>query len=572
MAMDKLLAVARGDKPADLVLENAHIVNVFSGEIEQSSIAIAGDRIAGIGSAYDGLEVQDLDGAYVTPGLIDAHVHIESSLCVPAQFATALVPRGVTTAVVDPHELANVAGVAGVRYMIESCLNLPIDAIFMASSCVPATPIQDSGEALTADDLAALLLDGAVHGLAEVMNYHGVVVGDGELARKILAFNGRPIDGHAPGLTGKALNTYVAAGVGSDHECTTVEEASEKLSRGLYLLIREATNARNLHRLLPVITPQNSRRICFCTDDRIPNDLLGQGSIDYMVREAIDYGLDPVDVIRMVTLNAAEWFQLADRGAIAPGRLADLAIVDVLDDFRPKAVYKNGVRMAESGVMLRPTEPLLPQMPRGVRSSMNVAWDALEFRIPARGSRIRAIGSVADQLYTNENIVDAEIVDGFAVASPARDLLKMAVIERHQASGYTGLGFIQGIGLQAGAIAGTVAHDHHNLVVIGADDGSMMTAAKAVGEMDGGLVVVNGDDILAALPLPVGGLMSDRPIQEVCTNYQELLDAAVSLGSQLHDPFMAMSFMALEVIPTLKLSYRGLVNVDQMEIVDLFVD
>jgi adenine deaminase len=566
----ELIAVARGDRPADLLIRGGRVVNVFSGEIEEIDIAIAGNKIAGLGHDYNAATVIEAAGAYVIPGLIDAHVHIESSLCIPSQFATALLPRGVTCAIIDPHEIANVAGLAGIRYMAENSRNLPLTAIIMASSCVPATTMEASGATLTADDLATLLHEGVVYGLAEVMNYPGVIAGDRDVLAKLATFRHHPIDGHAPQVRGRDLNAYVAAGIATEHECVSVAEAAEKLARGLYILIREATNAHNLHALLPLITPSNSRRICFCTDDRIPQDLLEIGSVDYMVRTAIAYGIGPADAIRMATLNTAECYQLHDRGAIAPGRLADMAIVDDLLEFNARQVIAGGQLVAADGKMRAPLA-IPPSTSNPIGNSVNIAWESVSFTIPARGQRIRVIGSLENQLITEARTLDAAIVDGNAVADPARDLLKMAVIERHHASGSMGLGFIQGIGLTQGAIAGSVAHDHHNVVVIGADDHSMMTATRAVADMGGGLVVARHDQITAKLPLPIGGLMSDRPIHEVAAAYNALRAAANAQGSHLHDPFMAMSFMALEVIPHLKLTDQGLVDVNQFTLVDLFV-
>ena len=564
------VAAARGAIPADLLLANGQIVNVFSGLIERATVAIYDGVIVGIGDGYQGERTIDLGGAYVVPGLIDAHVHIESSLCTPAQFARAIVPHGVTTIVTDPHEIANVAGVPGIRYMAEASRGLPLAVFLMAPSCVPATHMETSGATLTAADLLPLLQDGTLHGLAEVMNFPGVLNGDEDVLAKLAAFAGRPRDGHAPALRNQQLNAYVAAGIGSEHECTTVAEAAEKLARGLYILIREATNAHNLHNLLPLVTPHNSRRICFCTDDRIPSDLLDQGSIDYMVREAIAFGLDPITAIRMATLNPVEWFGLHDRGAIAPGRVADLLIVDNLTDFRPRQVYVAGQLVAEGGNVVG-TQWSTNVAPVAIPSAVNIDWAQVNFQIPARSNRIRVIGSLDNQLVTEARILDATIVDGQAVADPARDLLKMAVIERHHGSGAMGLGFIQGIGLQRGAIAGTVAHDHHNLVVIGTDDAAMMMAARAVGAMGGGLAIVDGTQVVATLPLPVAGLMSDQPVGAVRQAYNALIAAAHAQGSELHDPFMAMSFMALEVIPSLKLTDQGLVDVETFAVVDLFV-
>jgi len=572
------LAAARGQIPADTLLTNGRILNVFSGKIEEASIAIYQESIVGLlpqdsAPTYQADTTIDLDGAYVAPGLIDAHVHIESSLCTPAQFASAIVPRGVTCAVTDPHEIANVAGVAGIRYMAECSRGLPLDVVIMASSCVPATHMETNGATLTAADLAPLLADGTVHGLAEVMNYPGVIQGDPDMLEKIAAFAGRPIDGHAPQVRGQALNAYAVAGVGSEHECTTIEEAQEKLNRGFYILIREATNARNLHALLPMITPQNSRRICFCTDDRIPSDLLDQGSIDYMIREAIAFGIDPIDAWRMATLNTAEWFGLPHQGAIAPGRVADLMIFEDLNAPRASQVYSRGKLVAQDGKML--TIPDAEPTNNAIMGTVNIKWDTVDFRIPAQSETIRVIGSLTDQLVTEHRLLPAQIIEDeqgkITVADPERDLLKMAVIDRHTGSGSIGLGFIQGFGLQRGALAGTVAHDHHNLVIIGVDDQSMWTAAQAVAQMGGGLVVTEEAEITASLSLPIAGLMSDQPIATVRGKYDRLLAAARNQGAELHDPFMAMSFMALEVIPALKLTDQGLVDVEAFQIVELFM-
>ncbi|MCY3903767.1 MAG: adenine deaminase [Caldilineaceae bacterium] len=572
MSTTALLAAARGEQPADLLLRNARAVNVFSGEIEEADVALHQGRIAGVGTGYTAAQTIDLHGAYLAPGLIDAHVHIESSLCLPGQFAAAVVPRGLTTAVIDPHEIANVAGIEGVRFMADCSRGLPLQVVVMAPSAVPATHMETSGAALPTEDLAALLAEGTVHGLAELMNFPGTVQGDPAVLSKIAAFAGRPVDGHAPELTGQALNAYAAAGAGSDHECATVAEAAEKLARGLYILMREGTNTRNLHTLLPLVNDRNSRRICFCTDDRIPGDLLTQGSIDYMLREAIAFGIEPVTAFRMAALNAAEWFGLHDRGAIAPGRRADLWVFDDLQSPVARQVYAAGRLCAVDGRMIDESGLTRHELPASVASSVKLAWDAFDLRIPAAGARVRVIVSLEDQVLTEERILDARIEDGQAVADPARDILKIAVIDRHEASGSMGLGFIQGFGLQRGAIAGTVAHDHHNLVVIGADDASMTTAARAVAGMGGGLAIAAGAGILATLPLPVAGLMSDQPLDKVRTQYETLLDAAHEFGSRFHDPFMAMSFMGLEVIPKLKLTDQGLVDVEAFDFVDLFVE
>ena len=568
MELAQLLRIARGEEPADLVLRGGAVINVFSGEIERTDIALAGGKIAGLGTGYMAEREVDLAGALVAPGFIDAHVHIESSMCTTAQFARAVLPRGTTTVITDPHEIANVHGLDGIRYMLHAARHTPLSVWVNIPSCVPATAMETSGAALPAEALLTLLDEAGVLGLAEMMNYPGVVYGDASVLAKIDGFHGRPLDGHAPALTGQQLNAYIAAGIGSDHECTTVAEAAEKLARGLYILIREATNAHNLETLLPLVTPRNSRRICFCTDDRQPADLLDQGGIDTMIRTAIRRGVDPVTAIQMATLNACEWFGLRDRGAIAPGRRADLVVFDSFDDLQARQVYVAGRLVARDGAMQVTTE-------RGpafaLPACMNVAWDAVDLAIPIAGSQMRVIGAIENQLVTEHLIVEPSVADGRAVADVERDLLKMAVIERHHATGNVGKGFIKNIGLTRGALASSVAHDHHNIVVVGADDASMMTAARAVAAIGGGLAAAEGEQVLASLSLPVAGLMSEQPIEQVRAQFDDVLAAAHALGSTLHDPFMAMSFSALEVIPHLKLTDVGLVDVDRFEVVPLFV-
>lgn len=557
----RLLAVARGEGTPDLVIRGGRVVNVFTGEVEAADVAIVGGRIAGVG-IYAGGEAVEAGGRFVVPGLIDGHVHIESSLCVPAEFARAVVPRGVTTVVADPHEIANVAGKAAVEWLARASAGLPLDVRVMAPSCVPATGMASGGAVLTSAEIAELRASGTATGLAEVMNFPGVIYDDAEVRAKILGMAGTPIDGHCPGVRGNALNAYAAAGVGSDHESITAEEAREKLARGLYLLIREATNARNLDALLPVVTPRNSRRVCFCTDDRTPGDLLREGSVDMMVRRAIKAGIDPVEAIRMATLNTAEWFGLKDVGAIAPGRWANLFLCDSLEELKWGTVFVRGekyVPVSGPGVS-----------GRGLGRCV-VDWGRVSFDIPAKTGRVRVIGSRPDQLVTEHLVMDAKVEGGLARADVSRDILKMAVIERHGGSGKVGLGFIRGFGLTRGAIAGTIAHDHHNLVIIGADDASMRLAGEAVTEMGGGLAVAAFDEVFASLALPVGGLMSDAPFEEVGAGYDQLLMRMKGLGSTLADPFMAMSFMALEVIPSLKLTEQGLVDVEKFGFVDLFV-
>ncbi len=568
MSLADRIAVARGDFPARLALRNAQLVNVWSGEIYRTDIIVDGSYIVAVGMGYSAKQEIDLKGRYVCPGFIDAHVHIESSLCTPPEFARAVLAHGVTTVITDPHEIANVLGLDGIHYMLERAKNGLLNMYVMASSCVPATHMETSGARLEAEDLRPLLDHKWVPGLAEMMNYPGVVYGDEGVLDKLAMFESRVLDGHAPALTGKELNAYVAAGIGSEHECTTVEEAREKLRLGMTIFIREGTTTHNLRPLLPLVTPENHFRLCFCTDDRQPASLLDEGSIDHMVRVAIAEGIDPMTAIRMGTINTAQYFRLYERGVIAPGKRADMVVFSDLTHLRPEMVFRDGALVAEGGVAISPDAPLRRlQLP----NSVSVQLDNMDFSIPAKGKRVRVIGGSDEQVVTGHLIEDARIVDGQAVADPERDILKIAIIERHRATGNIGKGFIRGFGLKRGAIAGTVAHDHHNLVVIGAEDASVQRAVHAVVEMGGGLVAVDGDQILAQLPLPVAGLMSEQPIEQVRREYDLLVGAARQLGSAMSDPFMAMSFMALEVIPKLKLTDVGLVDVEQFKVVDLFV-
>lgn len=570
LSLERLLAVARGSEPADLVLRRAQLVNVVSGEIHPADVAICDGLVAGVGSGYEGRAVVDLDGRFLVPGFLDAHVHIESSMVPPAEFARAVLPRGVTTVITDPHEIANVLGLEGIRFMLEDARGLPFTMLVNASSCVPATDMATAGAKLEANDLAALAREPEVLGLAEVMNFPGVVFADPGVLAKIRMFAGKVIDGHCPGLKGKQLSAYAAAGITSDHECTTVEEAREKLRLGMAIYLREATNARNLRTLLPLVTPENERYLCFCTDDRQPADLLEEGSIDHLVRVAIAEGIHPVTAIRMATLNPAEHFRLFDRGAVVPGRRADLVVLTDLQEPRAWQVYVAGQLVAENGKLVSEWPPRR-EPPLEVRNTVRIDWSRVDFSIPARNGKVRVIGVVPDQLITECLLLEPSVQDGQAVADPERDLLKMAVVERHRGSGNVGLGFVKGVGLKRGAIAGTVAHDHHNLVVIGADDRSMLTAARAVADAGGGQAAAEGEKVLALLPLPIAGLMSDLPIEEVRQRMTQLISSARALGSPLHDPFMAMSFLVLEVIPQLKLTDRGLIDVERFELVPLFL-
>ncbi len=568
MTLVDRLAVARGDMPADLVLRNAQLINVITGEIYPTDIVVHDRYVVALGGGYSAKEEVDLDGKYVSPGFIDAHVHIESSLVTPPEFSRAVLPHGVTTVVTDPHEIANVLGLEGMRFMLERAKNGLLNMYVMASSCVPATEMETSGARLEAEDLEQLVRNKWVLGLAEVMNYPGVAYADEGMLDKIMLFRNLTLDGHAPGMTGKMLNAYVTAGIQSEHECTTVEEALEKLRLGLTILIREGTATRNLLPLLPLITAENHTSICFCTDDRIPADLIDKGSIDYMIRVAIENGIDPIMAIRMGTINTARYFGLKKYGAVAPGHYADMVIFSDLQNIMPEKVYRGGTLVAEDGQMVVEREKTRTM---DLRGTVNVRAEKLDFSIPATGTEIHVIGSIRDQIVTDHVVEPATIAGGFAISDVERDILKFAIVERHRASGNMGKGFIKGFGLQRGAIAGTVAHDHHNLTVIGADDASMETAVHAIVQMGGGLVVVDGENVLAQLPLPIAGLLSDAPIEEVRVTYDLLIEKAHDLGNTMSDPFMAMSFMGLEVIPKLKLTDMGLVDVEQFKLIDLFV-
>jgi adenine deaminase len=567
MELAQIIKIARGDEPADTILKNCKVINVFTGEIIDTHIAIAHSRIVGLGN-YEARQTVDLAGRYVAPGLIDSHVHIESAMVPPPEFARAVVPRGTTTVVTDPHEIANVLGLEGIRYMLEMAKHNPLSVYVNAPSCVPSTHMETTGASLEWYDLEPLQREEYVIGLAEVMNFPGVVAGEEHVLNKIRSFKGVVKDGHCPGLSGKGLTAYVNASIGSDHECTTGEEVLEKLRLGMYIFLREATNARNLKSLLPYVTPENADRICFCTDDRQPADLLEEGHIDFMLRTAIAEGIPPMTAFRMATLNPSEYFHLHDRGAIAPGRRADLMIFADLQTPVAEMVYRGGQLVAKDGEML----PWERQVRRSIlRSSMNVDWSKVDLTINAEGKQVRLIGAIPGQLLTENIIEEAPYDNGQVVADPDRDILKMAVIERHLATGNIGKGLVRGIGLKRGAIASTIAHDHHNIVVIGADDQSMLMAIQAVAQTRGGMVAVDGNTVLSKLPLPIAGLMSDQPIEWVRDQMDDLLRAAHQLGSQLHDPFMAMSFLALPVIPSLKLTDYGLVDVDKFELVSLFV-
>ncbi|MBA4397977.1 MAG: adenine deaminase, partial [Syntrophus sp. (in: bacteria)] len=524
--------------------------------------------IVGVGD-YDGPDCMDVSGRFIAPGFIDGHFHIESSMLSPPELARAVVPHGTTAIVADPHEIANVLGMQGIRFMLAASAGLPVDFFFMLPSCVPATHMETAGARLTAADLRKLRDEPRVLGLAEMMNYPGVISCLDPVLEKIIAFNGSVRDGHAPLLTGRDLNAYIAAGIGSDHECTQLEEAREKIRLGMHIMIREGTQAKNLSALLPLVSAATAAHCSLVTDDLHPHDLMQQGHMNHLIDLAVTQGLDPVTAIRMATFNTARYFGLKDRGAIAPGYQADVLVLSCLDPVAVTTVFKKGRPVYDAGHLLAEIKPLLPS---GSYSPMNIApYREDSFMIRAARGKIRVIGLIPNQILTRQIVLDAPIREGVVVADRDRDLIKIAVVERHRATGNIGLGLVQGFGLQEGALASSVAHDSHNIICVGCSDRDMYAAVKAVESMKGGLAAVKDGEVLAALPLPIGGLMSDLPLAEVAAGWQEMRQAAESLGCRLQEPFMALSFLALPVIPDLKITDRGLVDVNQFELVPLFV-
>ena len=564
-----VIRVARGDVPCDLVLKGGLLVNVLSGEIYQADVGIFGGMVVGVGK-YRGREEVDVGGKHLCPGFIDGHVHIESSMVEVREFAKAVVPLGTTSVVIDPHEIANVFGLEGIQYMLKSSKFNPLNVFLMLPSCVPATEFETSGSALKGFDLYPLLAEKWVLGVGEVMNYQGVLREDQDILDKITMSDEKRVDGHAPGLSGRDLCAYVAVGVGSDHEGTTVAEVREKLRLGLHIMIREGSLTKNLKDLLPVITPYNISRCLFVTDDRHPKDILGEGHVDYMVRMAIESGLDPVSAIRLATINTAEYFKLDKLGAIAPGFVADILVLDSLEEVRIGRVYKRGDLVAEDGKLLQlPVEP--PRIP--LRSSVNLKFLTLEdFKIPARGSKMRTIEIVPQQILTREYLAPAKVENGYAVSDPENDIVKVAVIERHHASDNIGRGFVKGLGLKRGAIASSVSHDSHNIVVAGVTDEDMLEAVIEIARMKGGLSIVADGKVLGRLPLPIAGLMSDQSMARVRDDLESLSEIAASLGVKVKDPFMALSFISLPVVPDIKLTDLGLFDVKNFKFIDVFTD
>lgn len=566
----QLLAIARGDAPADLVLRNGRIINVLSAEIHEGDIAITDGRIVGIGS-YDGKRIVDLQQGYVSPSFIDGHIHIESSMLTVQEFARAVVPRGTGSVVVDPHEFANVLGLRGIDYVLGATQHIPLNVFVMMSSCVPATHLETSGAAIGAEEIRAYISKDGIAGVAELMNFPGVFLGwDSELA-KIDAGKNKAIDGHSPKLSGKNLDAYILAGVRSDHECTTREEAQDKLRRGMHILLREGTAERNLHELLPLITEANAANFSFATDDKHPASLIDEGHIDHHVREAIAFGISPITAIQMATVNTARHYRLKNLGAIAPRNWADLVVFDDFNRLHARQVYKRGMLVAENGDYFWTGDD--PRNLDELKKTMHVGKiDVAKLKVAAKKGLLKIIELVPKQIVTKQILEAPAIVDGEVVADSERDIAKVVVIERHHASGNIGVGFVKGFGLRSGALGSTVAHDAHNIIIVGCNDEDILLAAHTMIDMGGGLCVTNRGEVVDKFPLPLAGLVSDKPLHIVRKRVDELCRQAQQLGSNIADPFMTLSFLALSPIPELKVTDLGLVDAVKFEVTDLFVD
>jgi len=561
-SLSDLIAAGRGDRPADLVLRGGRVLDVVTGGLIEGDVAVVADTICGIGAAYEGAEVVDVSGRILVPGFIDTHLHIESSLVTPHEFDRCVCPRGVTTAICDPHEIANVIGVDGIRYFLAAAKRTVMDIRVNLSSCVPSSHMETAGAEIPAADLIPLMDDPQVIGLAEFMNYPGVIHREPGCMEKLETFRGRHIDGHCPLLLGKDLNAYVAAGIRTEHEATTAEEAREKLTKGMRVLIREGSVSKDLVALQPLLTDITSAYMCLCTDDRNPLDIGEHGHLDFMIRELIRLGCPPLAVYRAASLSAAEAFGLKDRGQIAPGKRADIVAVESLEECRATLVLAGGVVVDDAAFAAR--ETVEPVGRRSVKAPL-VEPDA--FRVTGNREETDVIGIVEGKIITEHLRETIPIVDGDKAPDAERDLVRIAVVERHGRNGNISGGFVKGFGLKRGAIASTVCHDHHNIAVVGADYEDMALAANRLGQIEGGFVVVEGGRVVAELPLPVAGLMSLAPFEAVHEDLVALRAAAKGLGVTLQEPFLQLAFLALPVIPALKITDRGMVDVTKFEII-----
>ena len=569
MNLRELISVARGETAADFLIRNARIINTFTGEIEQADVAIYGGRIAGIGDYGKAKEIIDLQGRFLAPGLINGHTHVESSMLHPARYAQAVVPRGTLATVTDLHEIANVCGLEGIKFVMNWARRLPLDVIFMAPSCVPTTHLETSGAQIGLEETRKLLAHHNVTGLGEMMNFPGVVRGDQAVLKKISASKRRVIDGHAPGLTGKELNAYLSAGIMSDHESTTLEEGREKLRRGMHLMIREGSSERNLDALLPLVTDNTYKRCFFVVDDRSCSDLLREGDVDAVVRGAISRGLEPVRALQMATINPAEYFRLYDRGAIAPGYRADLITITDLPELEIDMVFYRGKMVAKQGKALFSLPRVAPELTDTVRIRP-LTTESLSLRAKRGGlgeENYPVIRIIPEQIITRKTMQKMRVVDGVVMPDVERDILKLVVVERHKASGNIGLGLVKGFGLKRGALASSVAHDSHNIIAVGTNDRDILKAIEEINSLQGGLVVCANQEILASLALPIAGLLSPQPLDVVVSQHEQVEKATASLGSLPPAPFAILSFLALPVIPELRLTDLGLVDVVEFKLI-----
>lgn len=563
--ISQLISVARGDVPADLVLTGARIVNVFTGEIEHGDVAIAGGYIAGIGDYPRAKQVIDLKNKYLLPGLINGHVHIESSLLDIGQYARAVVPRGTTSLVTDLHEIANVAGLDGIRYVLDKARRLPLDVFLMAPACVPATHLETAGASLGISEIRQILRLPQCRGLGEVMNYPGVINGDETVLGKIASTRGKVVDGHAPGVNGTDLNAYISAGIQSDHESVTLTEAREKLRRGMRIMIREGSSEKNLATLLPLVTGETYSRCLLVVDDRTCTDLLNDGDIDAVVRKAVRLGLDPVRAIQMATINTADYFRLARLGAIAPGYFANLVVSSDLATFAIDMVFYRGKLVGRDR---NPLFPVAESADNKLRYSVRIKPFNIEaLQLKARGETFPVIEIVPGQIITRKRVEKVTVSDGIVQPDSRRDILKLVVVERHRATGNIGVGLVTGFGLKRGALAASVAHDSHNIIAVGTSDMDIFMAVKEIEKLQGGLVVTGDGRVIASLPLPVAGLLSDEPLETVASKMSLMEKAAADLGVQISSPFSALSFLALPVIPELRLTDLGIVDVKEFRII-----
>lgn len=560
--LEQMIDQGAGREPADLVLKGGRFFDLVTGELVESDIAICGDRIVGTFGTYHGKHEIDVSGRIVVPGFIDTHLHIESSHVTPHEFDRCVLPQGVTTAICDPHEIANVLGAEGIEFFLDSALETIMDIRVQLSSCVPATHMETSGAELLIDDLLPFAGHPKVIGLAEFMNFPGVLAKDPQCMAKLRAFQGRHIDGHAPLLRGLDLNGYISAGIRTEHEATSAEEALEKLRKGMYVLVREGSVSKDLKALMPIITERQAQFLALCTDDRNPLDIADQGHLDYLIRTAIAGGVEPLAIYRAASVSAARAFGLFDRGLVAPGQRADLVVVDSLEGCHAETVLSAGRVVSED---LFATRKPVAEVGRNSVKAPRVT--ASNFRSHSNSGRTRAIGIVPGKIITQNLEFDLKVGPNGVEPDLERDVVKVAVVERHGKNGNIATGFVHGFGLKAGAIASTVSHDSHNICVVGTSDEDIAAAANRLGEIEGGFVVVRDGKVLAELPLPIAGLMSTEPYEMVRDELRKLRHAAEELGSVLEEPFLQLAFIALPVIPHLKITDRGLVDVDKFEFV-----